>query len=135
MSASIWNPAAGPSAGILAPAMLTVKSSKYASGLITSVGAGNTINVTGYAKLRVQLAAPGTVSNAWFDASEADGADTGRNGELILEASNGNLTLSHTARGGAANTFVLLGGANITLVTGQVVRFLRSETLAQWQQV
>lgn len=135
MTASLWAPGALASSGVVAPSRLVIRSSRYITGAVTATGAGNTINVTGYNKLLLNFAAATSVTLAWFDASESDGADTARNGELILEAMNGNATLVHTARGGAVNSLILSGGANLALVAGQVVRFLRSETNSQWQQV
>jgi len=114
---------------------LSVQMLRYATTTLTPVGAGQAIDVTGYTKVLVTPAAAASITTATFTATIGGGVDYLRNGDLIIEATNANLTINHTARGGAANTFVLTGAANLTLAAGQIVRFLRSETGSQWQQV
>jgi len=119
----------------VSPRRLTVQTGRYATTTLTPVGAGQTIDVTGYSKVLVTPAAAASITKATFTATQYVGSDYARNGELVIEATNGNLTVNHTARGGASDTFIMSGGANVTLAAGQIVRFLRSETGAQWQQV
>ena len=100
---------------------------------LTPVGAAQAINVTGYTKVTVTPAAAASITTATFTATIGAGLDYGRNGDLIIEAGNGNLTVNHSASG--ANTFRLSGAANVTMTTGQVIRFCWSTTSSQWIQV
>jgi len=116
---------------------LTAQVISFAKTALTPVGAGQALNVDGYTKALVTPAAAASVSTATFGTTYSSGSvsDYLRNGHLIIEAGNANLTINHTARGGGANTFFLTGGANLALASGQVVSFIWSETNAQWQQV
>lgn len=119
----------------ISPRRLSVQMQRYKTIALTPVGAAQTIDVTGHTKAIVTPAAAASVSKAVFTATAGADLDYGRNGELVIEAANANLTLIHTARGGAADSFILTGGANLALAAGQIARFLRSETGNQWQQV
>lgn len=120
----------------LSPRRLSIQTQRYKLGaVLTPVGAGQTIDVTGVTKAIVSPAAAASITKATFTATAGADLDYGRNGELVIEAGNANLTVNHTARGGAADTFILTGGVNLPLVAGQIVRFVRSETNSQWQQV
>jgi hypothetical protein len=100
---------------------------------LTPVGAAQAIVVTGYTKVTVTPAAAASITTATFDATQGAGLDFDRNGDLLIEAGNGNLTVNHSASG--ANTFRMAGAANVTMATGAILRFCRSVTSAQWVQV
>ena len=102
---------------------------------LTPVGAGQNIDVTGATKVLVSPAAAASITTATFTATSGAGLDFGRNGDLLIEAGNANLTINHTALGGAVNTFVMAAGANLAVGSGRVVRFCRSDTTSQWIQV
>jgi hypothetical protein len=77
--------------------------------------------------------AAASITTATFDATTNAVSDYGRNGDLLIEAGNANLTINHSASG--ANTFKLTGGVNLALAAGQVVRFCLSDTGGNWWQV
>lgn len=119
----------------ISPRRLSVQTSRYATGaVITPVGSNQAIDVTGRSKVIVTPAAAASISTATFTTTPADPVgDYGRNGELLIEAGNTNLTIKHSASG--ANTFNLSAGADLTLSAGDVVQFLRSEAGGNWRQV
>ena len=90
------------------------------------------IDVTGYTKVTVTPAAAASINKAIFTNSGYR-VDEGRNGDLLIEAGNANLTIVHSASG--TDTFRLTGSTNITMSTGQILRFCRSVTSSQWIQV
>ena len=118
----------------ISPRRTSLQMVRYAEpAALTPSGVGTTIVVTGYTKV-VVTAAPGTtLTTATFDATPNTVSDYGRNGDLLIEASNANLTINHSASG--ANTFKLTGGVNLALAAGQVVRFCLSDTNGNWWQV
>ena len=107
---------------------------RYATTTLTPVGAGQTINVTGYTKVIVTPAAAASITLATFTQTVGAGLDYLRNGDLIIEAGNGNLTINHLGSG-ATGAFRMAGAANLTLTTGQVCRFCWSSTSNVWVQV
>lgn len=107
---------------------------RYATATLTPVGAGQTIDVTGYTKVIVTPAAAASITLATFTSTIGAGLDYLRNGDLIIEAGNGNLTINHLGSG-ATGAFRMAGAANLTLTTGQVCRFCWSSTSNQWIQV
>lgn len=119
----------------VSPRRLTVQHMRYATGsALTPVGANQAIDVTGKTKVVVTPASAASVSTATFTATPGNNAtDYGRNGDLIIEAGNSNLTLKHSASG--SNTLHLSGGVDLTLAAGEVVRFTRSEAGGNWWQV
>lgn len=118
----------------IAPRRLSLAMERFAEpAALTPVGAAQNIDVTGYTKVIVTPAAAASVSSATFTQTIGAGLDYKRNGRLIIEAGNANLTINHSAAG--AYTFHMSGAANLTLVSGQVVQFLYSETTGQWWQV
>jgi hypothetical protein len=119
----------------ISPRRLSVQMVRYAEPPIalTPSGAGTTIDVTGYTKVIVTASPGTTLTTATFNATPNTVSDYGRNGDLLIEATNGNLTINHSASGG--NTFKLSGGVNVTMATGQVMRFCRSDTNSNWWQV
>lgn len=118
----------------ISPRRTSLQMVRYAEpATLTPSGAGTTISVTGYTKVVVTPAAACTLLTATFNATPNTVSDYGRNGDLLIEAGNGNLTIIHTASGG--DTFKLSGGANITMAAGQVMRFCRSDTGQNWWQV
>lgn len=119
----------------LMPTRLTCKMVRYqVSAALTPVGAAQAIVVTGNTKWLLTPAAAASISTATFVATLGVTSDYDRNGDLIVEATNANLTVNHTALGGAQNTFVMAAGANLAMGVGQVIRFLRSTTTNQWIQ-
>ena len=118
----------------VSPRRLSVNHVRYNTGtVITPVGAGQAIDVTGRTKVIVTPAAAASITTATFTSTAGDNStDYGRNGDLIIEAGNGNLTINHSASG--ANTFRMAGAANLTLSAGQNVHFVRSETGSTWWQ-
>lgn len=119
----------------LSPRRLSVQHLRYTTGAaLTPVGANQAIDVTGKTKVVVTPASAASVSTATFTATPGNNAtDYGRNGDLIIEAGNSNLTLKHSASG--SNTLHLSGGVDLTLAAGEVVRFTRSEAGGNWWQV
>jgi hypothetical protein len=116
------------------PQRLTIGTERFNEpSALTPVGSNQAINVTGYTKVIVTPASAASISTATFTQTEGVGADFKRNGRLVIEAGNGNLTVNHTASG--ANTFYLTGTSNITLVTGQILVLMWSETNSSWRQV
>lgn len=93
---------------------------------LTPVGTDQTITVTGYTKVTVTPAAAATVAHATFDATGGTGAatDYGRNGELIIEAGNGNLTLVHNHAGQGG--FRMKAAADKVMAAGEIARFVWS---------
>jgi hypothetical protein len=118
----------------ISPRRTSLQMVRYAEpAALTPSGVGTTIVVTGYTKV-VVAAAPGTtLTTATFDNTPNTVSDYGRNGDLLIEAGNANLTINHSASG--ANTFKLTGGAPLALAAGQVVRFCLSDTGGNWWQV
>ena len=118
----------------ITPRRLSVQMLCYASpAALTPVGTNQAINVTGYTKVTVTPAAAASISTATFTTTIGAGLDYSRNGDLLIEAGNANLTINHSASG--ANTFRMAAAANLTLAAGQVVRFCWSSTSSQWIQV
>jgi len=118
----------------ISPRRTSLQMVRYAEpAALTPVGAAQAIVVTGYTKVVVTPAAAASISTATFDATPNTVSDYGRNGDLLIEAGNANLTINHSASG--ANTFKLTGGANLALAAGQVVRFCLSDTGGNWWQV
>ena len=118
----------------ISPRRLTAKMIRYETKVVTPVGAGQTIDVTGYTKVIVTPAAAASITLATFTSTVGAGLDYLRNGDLIIEAGNGNLTINHLASG-ATGAFRMAGAANLTLTAGQVCRFCWSSTSNQWIQV
>lgn len=116
------------------PRRLNVAMIRFVTAALTPVGAAQAIVVTGVSKVLVTPAAAASISTATFVATLGIVSDVGRNSDLIIEAVNANLTVNHTALGGATRTFVLTGGVNLAMGVGQVIRFLLSETTGQWIQ-
>ena len=122
------------SVNAIIPRRLSVQMVRYATpAALTPVGAAQAIDVTGYTKVTVTPAAAASISTATFTQTIGAGLDYLRNGDLLIEAGNANLTINHTASG--ANTFRMAAAANLTLAAGQVVRFCWSSTSSQWIQV
>ena len=118
----------------ISPRRTSLQMVRYAeNSALTPVGAAQAIVVTGYTKVVVTPVAAASITTATFDATPNTVSDFGRNGDLLIEAGNANLTINHSASG--ANTFKLTGGANLTLAAGQVVRFCLSDTGGNWWQV
>ena len=118
----------------ISPRRTSLQMVRYAEpAALTPVGASQAIVVTGYTKVVVTPAAAASISTATFDNTPNTVSDYGRNGDLLIEAGNANLTINHSASG--ANTFKLTGGANLALAAGQVVRFCLSDTGGNWWQV
>lgn len=120
----------------ISPRRLSVQMVRYAlPDALTPVGLNQVIDVTGYTKVTVTPAAPASIYKAVFNSTPNTVSDYGRNGDLIIEAGNANLTIVHLALGTGNQTFYLAGGANLTLLAGRVVRFCYSSTANQWIQV
>lgn len=119
----------------ISPRRLSVQTVRYATATLTPVGADQVIDVTGYSKVVITPATAASIYRAGFATTPNTVSDYGRNGDLIIEAGNGNLTIKHLPLGTGNSTFCLTGGANITLAAGQVVRFCYSTTAGQWIQV
>jgi hypothetical protein len=119
----------------ISPRRLSLQTTRYATGaVITPVGTNQAIDVTGRSKVVVTPAAAASISTATFTTTPADPVgDFGRNGELVIEAGNANLTIKHAASG--ANTFNITSGADLVLGAGDVVQFLRSEVGGNWRQI
>ena len=121
----------------VSPRRLTQQVRNYATLNITPSGSNQTQDVTGYSKLVVTPAAPTSIQKFTFNATPNAVFDYGRNGELIIEATNGNLTLINGYA--AADGMSLIGNANITLTQGQVIQLIRTNNylpgLAGWVQV
>jgi hypothetical protein len=120
----------------ISPRRLSIQTIRYNQpAALTPIGTLQSIVVTGYSKVTVTPAATASISTATFDATPNIASDYGRNGDLLIEAGNGNLTIVHTALGSGGNTFVMSSGANITMGSGQILRFCRSSITSQWIQV
>jgi hypothetical protein len=118
----------------ISPRRNSIQMVRYAEpAALTPVGAGQAIVVTGYTKVVVTPAAAASITTATFDATPNTVSDFGRNGDLLIEAGNANLTIIYSASG--ANTFRLAGGVSLALAAGQVVRFCLSDTGGNWWQV
>lgn len=91
---------------------------------LTPAGSDQSIDVTGYTKVIVTPAAACSVSHATFTQTAGAGLDAGRNGELIIEAGNGNLTLTHNDAG--AGGFRLAAGVDLVMAAGAIARFIWS---------
>ena len=117
----------------IAPRRISANVIRYVTSTLTPVGAGQAIDVTGLTKVIVTPAASASITTATFTQTIGAGLDYLRNGDLIIEAGNANLTINHSASG--ANTFRMAGAANLTLAAGQVIRLCWSVTSIQWIQV
>ena len=118
----------------ISPRRNSIQMVRYAEpAALTPVGAAQAIVVTGYTKVVVTPVAAASITTATFDATPNTVSDFGRNGDLLIEAGNANLTINHSASG--ADTFKLTGGVNLALAAGQVVRFCLSDTGGNWWQV
>jgi hypothetical protein len=118
----------------ISPRRTSMQMLRYAvPAALTPVGAGQAIDVTGYTKVIVTPAAAASITTATFDATPNTVSDYDRNGDLLIQAGNGNLTIIYSAAG--ANTFRLAGGVSLALIAGQVVRFCFSSTGGNWWQV
>lgn len=118
----------------LSPRRISLQMVRYRTGTFTPVGSNQAINVTGLSKALVTPAAAASISTATFTATPGDNTtDYARNGPLVIEATNANLTIRHSASG--ANTFYINSGSDIVMTAGQVVTFTRSETGGNWIQV
>jgi hypothetical protein len=106
---------------------------RYNAPTLTPAGSNQNINVTGSTKVIVTPAASCSISTASFSGTQGSGQDFQRNGDLIIEASNSNLTINHNASG--TNTFRMSGAADLPLSAGQICRFCWSTTSSQWIQV
>jgi hypothetical protein len=106
---------------------------RYVTSALTPVGAGQAIDVTGFTKVIVTPAAAASITTATFTQTLGTGLDYLRNGDLLIEAGNANLTVNHSASGNS--TFRMAGAANVTMAAGQVLRFCWSSTSTQWVQV
>jgi hypothetical protein len=125
--------AGGPGTYTVSASQTLTSTQLTGTSQLTPVGAAQVINVTGHTKVVVTPAAAASITQATFDATPNTVSDFGRNGDLLIEAGNANLTINHSASG--ANTFKLTGGVNLTLAAGQVVRFCLSDTGGNWWQV
>mgnify|MGYP001342008619 CR=1 FL=1 len=106
---------------------------RYVTSALTPVGAGQAIDVTGFTKVIVTPAAAASITTATFTQTTGTGLDYLRNGDLLIEAGNANLTVNHSASGNS--TFRMAGAANVAMAAGQVLRFCWSSTSVQWIQV
>lgn len=107
---------------------------RYATTALAPSGPNQSINVTGHTKVVVTPPVPGTsLSTATFTTTPGAGLDAGRNGDLLIEAGNGNLVLNHSA--GGPFTFYLAGGTALACRPGGVYRFCFSSTNGNWVQV
>lgn len=106
----------------ISPRRISAQVIRYVTpAALTPVGASQTIDVTGYTKVTVTPAAAASIAKATFTQTPAAGLDYGRNGELIIEAGNTNLTIKHNVAG--AGGFRLAGGADVTMARGEVRTF------------
>lgn len=119
----------------ISPRRLSIQMNRYATTVLTPVGSTQVIDVTGYTKVIVTPAAAASYYRASFTQTIGAGLDYLRNGDLIIEAGNGNGTIIHSALGTGNQTFVLSGGVNVTMASGQIFRFCYSTTASQWIQV
>jgi hypothetical protein len=118
----------------LFPQRLTCGTVRYnVPSAYTPVGTNQAIDVTGYTKVIVTPASAASISTATFSQVPGSGDDRERNGDLFIEAGNGNLTIVHTASG--TNTFRTNTGANLTPAAGRTYHFMWSTISSQWIQV
>ncbi len=118
----------------ISPRRTSLQMLRYATGAaLTPVGVDQNLVVTGKTKVLVTPGAAASVLTATFDTTPGAGTDRERNGDLIIEATNANLTIKHSAAG--ANVFVNKSGGNYTLAAGEIRRYLRSETNGNWREV
>lgn len=121
----------------IAPRRLTLQTNRYSTGaVVTPVGAGQTVDVTGRSKIIVTPAAAASIAKFSFNAAPV-GNDADRNGDLYVEATNGNTTLQHNIAG--TGGIRLLAGANLLMVQGQIVHLQYSQNytagIAGWIQI
>jgi uncharacterized protein YjbI with pentapeptide repeats len=119
----------------ISPRRLSVQIARYKTKTVAPVGTNQTVDATGVTKLLVTPAASASIKFVTFDDTAGADLDHQRNGRLLIEATNANVRIEHTARGGGAKGIILSGGAGINLVAGQVVECVYSETSGMWQQV
>lgn len=118
----------------ISPRRLSVRTLRYdVPAAITPVGTNQSIVVTGFTKVIVTPAASASISTATFASTLGAGNDYERNGDLIIEAGNSNLSIVHSASG--ANTFRLKSATNAAMSAGEIRRFVRSTTSSQWIEV
>jgi hypothetical protein len=105
---------------------ITAQVIRFSELAAAPVGIEQTVDVTGFTKVIATPAASASIARFSFASSPgvAAGDDYLRNGELIIEAGNANLTLVHNYA--AANGVRLKGGVNLVMAAGQIVRLMRS---------
>ena len=120
----------------LSPRRLSIQVARYSvPAALTPVGSAQAIVVTGYDRVIVTPAAAASISTATFDQTVGGGTDYGRNGVLIIEAGNGNLTINFSAQANGFRTALNATTGSYTFSTGQVMRFCWSITNSCWVQV
>jgi hypothetical protein len=121
----------------LYPRRLTVRALRYDVLEHTTTGANQTVNVTGYTKVKLSPATSSSFDKFSLTETAGAGDDYGRNGDLYIEAGTGNVTLNHNIAG--AGGLRTRSGANIAMATGDVRHFVRSDNytagVAGWIEV
>jgi hypothetical protein len=121
----------------LYPRRLSVRMMRYAVLDHTTTGANQTVNVTGYTKVKLSPGSSSSFDKFSLTETAGGGDDYGRNGDLIIEAGTANATLNHNIAG--AGGMRMKGGANVTMALGEIRRFVRSDNytsgVAGWVEV
>lgn len=107
---------------------------RFSPGNLTPSGSGLVIDVTGFTKVLITPPVASSISKATFSTTTGADADNGRNGYLLIEAGNANLTIKHNGTS-AADGFWMKSHADDTLVPGEIRTFLRSTTANFWWEV
>lgn len=119
---AIYNSTAFNTFQAIRPRNIDIQSHSYSEQTVTSTGANQAINCTGFSKIVLSPGAAASFDRFFFDATAGNKAqDYGRNGLLIVEATNGNSTLNHNIA--SLGGMRMAGGANLALTAGQVVLF------------
>jgi hypothetical protein len=115
---------------------LSLQMVRYAvPAALTPVGSNQAINVTGYTRVTVTPAAAASISTATFTQTVGGGVDAARNGDLVIEAGNGNLTINYSAAAYGFRTAANATTGTYAMTAGQVARFMFSITNSCWMQV
>lgn len=112
----------------ISPRRMSQQVVRYVQLEPTVVGSNQVVDVTGYTKLKITPAAAATVRNFTFTETPNTVSDYLRNGELIIEAGNANLTLVHNW--GTRGMMRMKSGASKVMALGDIARFVWSDNAA-----
>ena len=110
---------------------LVVNELRYKELNSTTTGSNLTVDVTGYSRTKLSQASASSVNRFTFGITPGIIAqDYLRNGELVVEAVNANVTLNHNQSG--HGKLILAANVSRTLLPGEIIRFIWRESDQAW---